>query len=90
MGTVEVAHWMGSLFVGWVLWEWLIACWMGTVGVVDCLLDGYCSSGSWMGTVGVVDFLLDGYCGSGSVLNGWVLWDGYCGNGSFDGYSGSG
>ena len=47
MGTVEVAYCSldGFIVCGWVLWEWLIACWMGPVGVVDCLLDGYCGSG---------------------------------------------
>ena len=66
MGTVAVVH-------GCVLWEWLIACWMGTVAVVQCLLDGYCGMGTvgmvhLMGTVAVVDCLLDGYCSSSSLL----------------------
>ena len=36
MGTVEVAY--CSL-------DGFIVCWMGTVGMVDCLLDGSCGSG---------------------------------------------
>ena len=53
MGTVAVVH-------GWVLWEWLIACWMGTVAVVDCLLDEYCGSG-------LLD-MADGYCSTSTLL----------------------